>query len=115
MHPKVPPYFFSVIDTIRFYEQLYKGRTWLLKKEKKDVREEVTSTIDRYIDYSVSYYLKKGDIYYPVNNKRSLLRALKDKGPDLKKFMRKNGLKLKEEKETTLVKVSAWYDSLNQQ
>lgn len=98
-----------------FYEQLYTGRTWLLKKEKKDVREEVTATIDRYIDHAVSYYLKKGDTYYPVNNKRSLLRALKDKSPELKKFMRRNGLKLKEDKETTLVKVSAWYDSLNQQ
>ena len=97
-----------------FYEQLYRHRSLLLKKERKTIREEISNTVDRYIDYNVSYYLKKGDTWYPVNNRRSLLHALQDKGPELKKFMRRNKLRLSDDKEDTLLKVAAWYDNLLQ-
>src|SRR5258708_567978 len=53
---------------IGFYEQIYRGRTWILKKEKKEVREEINISVERFIEHSVSYYLKKGNVYYPVNN-----------------------------------------------
>ena len=96
-----------------FYQQLYRGHSWVLKKERKNIREEVSNTVEKYIDHSVSYYLKKEDAWYPVNNRKSLLYALRDKGPELKKFMRKNKLKLREDKENVLLKVAAWYDSLH--
>jgi hypothetical protein len=99
---------------VGFYEQLYKGRTWILKKEKKEIREEINLTVDRFIDQSVSYYLKKGNTYFPVNNKRALLHALNDKSQETKKFMRRNSLRMTADKENTLIKVAAWYDSLNQ-
>ncbi len=96
-----------------FYQQLYKGHTCLMKKERKTIREEISNTVERYIDYSVSYYLKKEDTWYPVNNRKSLFHALRDNGPELKKFMRKNKLRLREDKENVLLKVAAWYDSLH--
>jgi hypothetical protein len=99
-----------------FYEQLYKGHISLLKRERKTMQEDVSNPaegIRRLIDVHVSYYLKRGNEYYPVNNKGSLLYALKDKSRGARKFMRQNHLNVRKDKENTLVKVVAWYDGLN--
>jgi hypothetical protein len=99
-----------------FYEQLYKGHISLLKKEKKTIREDITSQaegVQRFVDVHVAYHLKRGDEYYSVNNKNSLLYALKDKAKEAKKFIRQNHLNLRKDKENALVKVVTWYDGLN--
>jgi hypothetical protein len=97
-----------------FYEVLYKGRISLLKKEKKIIQEDLYAgnQVEYYISGAdTSYYLKKANDYYPVKNTRSLLRALKDRGKEVKKFIRSNGLSLRKDRENTLLKVSAWYDN----
>jgi hypothetical protein len=99
-----------------FYEQLYKGRISLLKKEKKSVEDDLSSQekgVQHYISSTVSYYLKKGAVYYSVNNKSSLLYALKDRNKEIRKFIRKNSLNIRKDKENTLLKVVAWYDGDN--
>jgi hypothetical protein len=99
-----------------FYEQLYKGHISLLKREKKTIQEDVSNPaegIRRYIEVHVSYYLKRGNEYYSVNNKGSLLYALKDKNREAKKFIRQNHLNVRKDKENALVKVVTWYDGLN--
>jgi hypothetical protein len=99
-----------------FYELLYKGHISLLKREKKTTQEDVSNPaegIRRFIDVHISYYLKRGDEYYSVNNKGSLLYALKDKNREARKFIRQNHLNVRKDKENALVKVVAWYDGLN--
>ena len=101
---------------VGFYEQLYKGRITLLKKEKKTMEEDVSNPAEgvKHLVYTtIFYYIKKGDIYYPVNTKRSLLYALGSRSKEAKKFMRKNDLKMRDDKERTLLQISAWYDGLN--
>lgn len=94
-----------------FYEQLYEDRITLLKKERKLIREDLSSgKVENFIDYSVFYYLKKGSVYYAVNNRQSLLNALNDRHKEIKKFIRKNGLSMRHDKENTLLRVAAWYD-----
>lgn len=102
-----------------YYELLYTGRNrsglQLLKKEKKVIQEDLTQGEHavRFIDGAdSSYYLKIGNTYHPVNNKRSLANTLKDKSKDLRKFLRTQKLSMRKEKEITLLKVAAWYDSL---
>jgi hypothetical protein len=100
-----------------YYEQLYKGRVSLLKKEKKTIGEDLSAPalgVQKFIIYAVSYYLQKGNIYYLVNNKRSLFNALKDRNKEVRKFIRKNGLSVRNDKENTLLKVTAWYNGFNQ-
>lgn len=97
-----------------FYEVLYQGGITLLKKEKKVIREDLNSgtTAEFYIQGAdTSYYLKKNNVYYPVKNNRSLLHALKDRSQDVKRFIRSNGLSVRRDRENTLIKVSAWYDT----
>jgi len=99
-----------------FYQQLYKGHTSLLKRERKTIREDLsnpTEGIERFIDLHVAYYLKRGNMYYSVNTKSSLLDALKDKLKEAKKFIRQNHLNVRKDKENALMKVVAWYNELN--
>lgn len=99
-----------------YYEQLYKGHVSLLKRERKIVQEDISNLAEgvrRFIEVHVSYYVKRGNEYYPVNNKSSLLYALKDKNKEARKFIRQNHLNLRKDKENTLVKVVTWYNGLN--
>ena len=101
-----------------FYEVLHTGRVTLLKKEQKVIQEDLYSS--NVVEYFIkgadsSYYIQKGKVYYPVKNTKSLLRALynknNDKGRDTKKFIRSNGLSMRWDRENTLLKVLAWYDT----
>ena len=98
-----------------YYEQIYKGRIRIVKKEKKAIREEAGNNyVEKYIDYTVSYYLVKDNTWYPVNNKRTLLHTLGNRNKEARKFMRRNDLDMREDKENTLLKIAAWYDGPNQ-
>ena len=98
-----------------FYERLYNGHIQLLKKEKKQIEEDLYSS-DHVVKFihgaDSSYYLKIGDVYHPVNNKKSLSNVLKDKKKDLRKFIRTQQLSMRKDRENTLIKVTAWYDTL---
>jgi len=99
-----------------FYERLYQGRITLLKREKKVLQENIvlsTDDIRTYIDSNISFYLRKGGTWYPVNTKGSLLKALKDRRPEVKKFIRDNKLNWHDDKEQLLLTVAMWYDGLN--
>jgi hypothetical protein len=98
-----------------FYERLYNGHIQLLKKEKKEIQEDLYSSnvVQRFIHGAdSSYYLKIGNVYHPVNNSRSLQNVLKDRKKDLKRFIRTRQLSMRKNRENTLIKVTAWYDSL---
>lgn len=98
-----------------FYERLYNGHIQLLKKEKKEIQEDLYSSnvVQRFIQGAdSSYYLKTGNVYHPVNNGRSLQNVFKDRRKELKKFIRTQHLSMRKDRENTLIKATAWYDSL---
>jgi len=99
-----------------FYEVLYNGRITLLKKEKKTIREDISfGILNRYIDVPpTGYYLKKDTTWYTIYNRKGLFRALRDKSQELKKFLRSNKIKFKDDKDNTLIKSAIWYDSHRQ-
>jgi hypothetical protein len=98
-----------------FYEQLYSGRTTLLKKEVKTIgkEESMEDGIQKRIVSATSWYLKKGEVYYAVGTKKSLLNALKDRRKEGRKYIRDNGLDIQKDTDDALPKVLAWYDSFN--
>jgi len=100
-----------------FYEQLYRGKVRLLRRELKSVQMQASflnQGFEKYTLANVSYWFRKGDTWYAVNNQRSLLAAIKDRSKQAKKFMRSNHLRMRKDKQTTLVKVITWYDGLTQ-
>jgi hypothetical protein len=99
---------------VGFYEELYAGRITLLKKETKQIQEDLNNGdhAQRFIEGTdSSYFLRMGNIYYPVNHNKSLLATLKDKKKELRHFIRSNNLSMRKDRENTLIKVAAWYDS----
>lgn len=98
-----------------YYEQLYRGNVRLLKRETKSIQVQASflnQGFEKYTLTNTSYWFKKGETYYAVNNQRSLLTAIKDKSKEAKKFMRSNRLRMRKDKQNTLVKVITWYDGL---
>lgn len=104
----------SVIST-GFYDVLYEGNVGLYKKEKKTIQEDITFSegLKRYIVQTDFYYIKKANLFYPVNNKGSLLSILQNKRKEVQQFMRKNKLNLRKDKEHSFTQVAAYYDSIN--
>ncbi|MBS1601050.1 MAG: hypothetical protein JST42_00180 [Bacteroidetes bacterium] len=103
---------------VGFYEQLYRGRISLLKREKKVMLEDasiVEEGVRRYIATTVSYYIRNGRTYYAVNTTRGLMAAMKDRGREVKRFIRSHRLSMRKDKENTLIQVAAWYGGLNHQ
>lgn len=97
-----------------FYERLYNGRIVLLKREKKVIEKDLYSSdhVEQFIrDTDSSYYLQIGNLYRSVNNIRSLLDVLKDRKKEVRKFIRSSHLSMRKDRENTLIKVTAWYDS----
>jgi hypothetical protein len=115
-------FFIHLLDSLNptaprngFYERLYNGHIELLKKEKKQIEEDLYTT-DHVLKFihgaDSSYYLRIGSVYHAVNNNKSLQNVLNDKKKDLRKFIRAQHLSMRKDRENTLIKVTAWYDSL---
>jgi hypothetical protein len=95
-----------------FYEILYNGPTRVVAKRKKTYIEEITGTelIKRFKETTQYYVLRNGQ-YVKAGTKKNALTLLKDRKKELKAFIRRNRLFLSE-KENSLARVAAYYDSL---
>ena len=100
-----------------FSERIYQGRLVLLKRERKELHEKIVISSDNvrlFIDGSISYYFLKDGRYHPVNSKRELFDALKERRrSDIRRVMRTSGLQWSDNKELLLQLVAAWYDGNN--
>ena len=103
----------SVVRT-GFYQELHKGKITMLKRHTKTIQEKIDQLdgVQRYIDDSRSYYIKKNDQYYAVNSKASLLKVLKDKKSEINQYIRKHKLDLRNDKDYAFAAVAAYYDDL---
>ena len=83
----------AVIST-GFYDILYESEISLYKKQKKKIRDYsgFSESLKRYIVESDFYYFKKDRVFYPVNNRGSLLSLLQNKRKEVQQFIRKNKL-----------------------
>jgi hypothetical protein len=97
-----------------FYEQLYKGKIEVYKKEKKVIKENLSTTegVRGDIEKKTFYYLKKDGIFYLIKKKANIYEALRDKENEIQKFMRSNGLNFKSDPDNTLAKIAPYYDQL---
>ena len=62
-----------------FYELAYKGFYEVLVKRKKNLEQSSREeNVSKFVQYT-NYFARKGDIYYTIDSKRSLLALCKDK------------------------------------
>jgi hypothetical protein len=96
-----------------FYNILYDGNTSLLKKEEKIVREDVTTgVLLRFVDINKFYYIKRNNVYYSIQSKKSMLAFFKDRKKEIRQYIRKNKLSYRKDRDNTLTKVTAYYNQL---
>jgi hypothetical protein len=97
-----------------FYEQLYKGKLEIYKKEKKIIKENLSTTegVRGEIETKVFYYLKKDGVYNLIKKKNNVYEVLRDKESEIQKFIKTNGLNFKIDPDNTLAKIAAYYDQL---
>lgn len=95
-----------------FYDELYMGDTVSLivkrRKEKKVKFNELTPIYES----NDSYFLKYQGEYIKVVNKRSILQVFKPYKKDLKKFIRRNALKVKVGNDHDLVMLLDYFESV---
>ncbi|HVM86724.1 MAG TPA: hypothetical protein VMT76_00955 [Puia sp.] len=97
-----------------FYQRLYHGKTEVLVKRKKIIRDDPVTNGElksRYIPVN-NYYVRKNGAYIKVDNKKSLLKVFQDKNKELARYLKSKKLKYKKDPELTIEKAAAYYDLL---
>jgi hypothetical protein len=101
------------IPVSAFYEVLYNGRSRILKHTSKKIREVLsTNELRRYMDEFDDYYIRGRNEFTIVNSKRELLNFMNDHKKEIQRFIRKNKLDFKNDKDNTLSQVAAYYDQI---
>ena len=102
----------SGIKETGFYEELYQGRSVVLKWTSKEIVEEpsISEGVVRHIDASYDYFIKKGNKYYRVKSKRELADVFQDRQNEMEKFIKKSHLKFRRDPDNTLIRSVRYYD-----
>jgi hypothetical protein len=98
-----------------FYEILYPGRSRVLKKTYKTIIEEPSvyeNAVIRHIEESENYYIKIGNSYKRVKSNGELLELMHDHQKEIQKFIKKNKLNFRRNKENGLIQVAGYYDQI---
>ncbi|MEO7121342.1 MAG: hypothetical protein ABIY62_09605 [Ginsengibacter sp.] len=101
--------------TSGFYEILHSGHVQLLSRRTKTLQDliETNSAISVFLEKD-RYYIHKNNLYYMVDNQKDVFSVFSDKRHDLKKFLRKQHLKMRGKNfEGALIQATAWYDKHN--
>jgi hypothetical protein len=105
----------SILVGTGFYQVLYASKSTVLKKEMKTIGEDVrnnTEGVVRFIELKTYYYIYKDNMYYSVKSKKNLLAIYKDKKTEIQQYIKNNKLRYKKNKDSFLIKLSAYYDQL---
>lgn len=96
-----------------FYEQLYNGKVSLLAKREKKISQKYSYTEIDNVVYSQSfYYIRKGNVFYPVTGKKSLMNILKPKQKEVQEYLKKNKIKFKRAQERAMLIAVEYYNQL---
>lgn len=98
-----------------FYELLYPGPSSVLKetfKEIIDLASMEENAIIHFVEESHDYYIKSGNTYQRVKSKSELSEILHPYQKEIRRFMKKNKLNFRKDKENTLIQVAGYYDQI---
>ncbi|MDB5023153.1 MAG: hypothetical protein JWP78_908 [Mucilaginibacter sp.] len=100
--------------TTGFYDQLYGGKIEALAKRAKSIQNSSSATVapESYFNTTNKYYFRKGNTYYQVSGKNSVLKVLKDKKSELQQYIRKNNIEFINNPEDAMTKIASYYDHL---
>jgi hypothetical protein len=102
----------KIIDA-GFYDLLYDGQTKVYARREKMLQQKVESNdiVPRFEERNRLFILKDGK-YFPANKKRPVIDILRDRRQDLKSYINKNKIRFKPTRESAVVRVAEFYDSI---
>jgi hypothetical protein len=101
-----------------YYDELYHGRAQVLARVSKQV-QVATSSVGTPEAYSFftqaaqAFFIRKDNIYYPVDGEGALLKVLKDQKAQLLKYIKTNKIKFNKDRGQAMSSLAAYYDSLS--
>jgi hypothetical protein len=97
-----------------YYELLYPGRSGVLKRTKKTIREVLSATEGtiRYVDESESYFIRSGKSWIYIKSRKDLLNILSGRRREIQRFIKKNKLNYRKDRDNTLIQVAGYYDQI---
>jgi len=97
-----------------YYDLMYQGDSLsaIIKRRKELINSNEINTNRQMFVERDRYYLKKNDLIYQVKSKSSILKVLKDRKKELKKYIKTNGLYFKPMPDGFIVAVVKYYESL---
>lgn len=103
--------------TSGFYDLLYDGRIDVLAKYTKSIQKNSQSMgyLEAFFSKNI-FYIRNGKNIFEVTKKRSILKALADKEPEIKAYIKKYKLKFKDInwRGKQIARIAAYYDSINE-
>jgi hypothetical protein len=98
-----------------FYDQLYNGKTELLARREKSLQSSSNTATTSETSFLAKddYFLKKGNVYYKVSSKGSILKVLKDKKKELQQYLKQNHINYRDNHEDAMVKLASYYDHIS--
>ncbi|MGC3944237.1 MAG: hypothetical protein QM762_06920 [Chryseolinea sp.] len=98
-----------------FYERLYNGDTKVYVRRTKNLSSRASGNELLYsFEERNRIYLLKDGHYHPVRSKKSVLKVLDDKRPELRDMLKKEKIKFKNAREHGIVRMAQTYDSTPQ-
>ncbi len=99
-----------------FYELVYSGKTKIYVKRKKSIQEVNSGgVISTEIEEKNFYYINKGNEYFQVKSKASILNALMEHKKELSRYMKTFDFKYSDNREKSILLLVDKYDKLSTQ
>jgi len=92
-----------------FYQVVYDGKSKYLIKHKSFLYER--DAIDEYF-YSASGYVNVGNGFIKIKSTRQFIKLFEDRSGDVKKFIKKSGIKISKANKKQIMSVLKFYDNL---
>jgi predicted alpha/beta superfamily hydrolase len=90
-----------------YYEVAYEGVSrYLIKHQSLFYEKEGLFNYK----YSPVNYISDGNEFFPVKNKRNLLRVMDEKSKDIKKYIHSSGIRIRQANRNQIVMILKYYD-----
>lgn len=98
-----------------FYDELYNNTSKVYVKRLKVTEERIETQVSIILTYKEknTYIVNKNGTYHIVGNKASVLKVFGDQKSALRKFISKNKIKYRNNREAALVKIVGYYDEIS--
>ncbi len=94
-----------------FYDLLYDGNTQFLINREKVLRDEIDDRKLRFwFEEKDTYFIRKEGAYYKVKSKKSVLNVFPNHKKEIRKFLKKNKIKYRKQREEAIYLMVKYYD-----